>query len=103
MNVPILGIIENMSMFVCPNCQHETPIFSQGGGEMAAKELKVPFLGRIPIDLSIREGGDSGVPIGIAQPQSPISKSYENIAGQIASAISILNAGAKPIQIANFG
>ena len=70
---------------------------------MAAKELKVPFLGRIPIDLSIREGGDSGVPIGIAQPQSPISKSYENIAGQIASAISILNAGAKPIQIANFG
>ncbi|MCL4461171.1 MAG: Mrp/NBP35 family ATP-binding protein [Nitrospirae bacterium] len=102
-NVPILGIIENMSMFVCPNCQHETPIFSQGGGEMAAKELKVPFLGRIPIDLSIREGGDSGVPIGIAQPQSPISKSYENIAGQIASAISILNAGAKPIQIANFG
>ncbi|MHB8421371.1 MAG: Mrp/NBP35 family ATP-binding protein [Leptospirales bacterium] len=102
-NVPILGIIENMSTFVCPNCQHETPIFSQGGGELAAKELKVPFLGRIPIDLSIREGGDSGVPIGVGQPSSPITQCYKEIAGNLASAISILNSGSKPIQIGNFG
>ena len=70
---------------------------------MAAKELKVPFLGRIPIDLSIREGGDKGLPIGVGEPDSPIAKSYQNIAGNLASAISILNSGVKPIQIGNFG
>lgn len=101
-NVPILGIVENMSSFVCPHCHEETPIFSRGGGEAAAKELGVPFLGRIPIDLSIREGGDQGMPIAIGQPTHVISTVYKEIAGKLASAISILNAGAKPIQIAGF-
>jgi ATP-binding protein involved in chromosome partitioning len=100
-NVPILGIVENMSTFHCPNCHHETPIFSQGGGEAAAKELSVPFLGRIPIDLSIREAGDGGVPIGIARPESPLSAAYLQIAGNIASRISVLNSEYQPITLGN--
>ena len=102
-NVPILGIVENMSSFVYPHCHEETDIFSKGGGETAAHELHVPFLGRIPIDLSIREGGDSGHPIAVAHPESPLTQSYRDIAGKLASAISISNAGAIPIQIGNFG
>ena len=65
LNIPPLGIIENMSYFVCPNCQHEADIFGHGGGEQMAAELGVPFLGRIPIYQPIREGGDSGVPLMI--------------------------------------
>ncbi len=100
-NVPILGIVENMSSFHCPHCNHETPIFSQGGGEKAAAELKVPFLGRIPIDLSIRQAGDDGRPIGIAQPDSPLTAAYLKIAGNIASRISILNSEFQPITLGN--
>ncbi len=98
-NVPILGIVENMSSFHCPHCHHETPIFSQGGGEKAAAELKVPFLGRIPIDLSIRQAGDEGRPIGIAQPESPLAEAYLKIAGNIASRISVLNSEFTPITL----
>ena len=63
LNIPTLGIIENMSYFVCPNCSHEADIFGHGGGEQMAAELGVPFLGRIPIYQPIREGGDTGVPL----------------------------------------
>ena len=63
LNIPPLGIIENMSYFVCPNCRHEADIFGHGGGERMATELGVPFLGRVPIYQPIREGGDSGVPL----------------------------------------
>ena len=62
-NVPILGIIENMSYYVCGKCGERTEIFSYGGGERAAEKLGLPFLGRIPIDPAIRAGGDSGMPI----------------------------------------
>lgn len=100
-NVPILGIVENMSSFHCPNCDHETAIFSTGGGETAARELKVPFLGRIPIDLSIREAGDDGHPIGILHPESALSQTYLKIAGNIASRISVLNSEFQPITLGN--
>ena len=63
LNIPTLGIIENMSYFVCPNCHHEADIFGHGGGEQMATELGVPFLGRMPIYQPIREGGDTGVPL----------------------------------------
>ena len=62
LNIPPLGIVENMSYFVCPNCQHEADIFGHGGGERMAAELGVPFLGRIPIYQPIREGSDTGRP-----------------------------------------
>ena len=71
LNVPTLGLIENMSHFICPSCRHESDIFGKGGGETLAQDSEVPFLGRIPIYEPIRVGGDTGVPIAIGEPGSP--------------------------------
>jgi ATP-binding protein involved in chromosome partitioning len=73
--VEILGIAENMSYFVCPHCNHEIDIFSTGGGERTAKEFNVPFLGRIELDPTIREGGDSGHPVALGGEQANNAKS----------------------------
>jgi ATP-binding protein involved in chromosome partitioning len=89
LNIPPLGIIENMSHFVCPSCQHESDIFGQGGGERMAKELGVPFIGRIPIYQPIREGGDNGVPLLISEPDSPASRAFVSAAEQLAAQVSI--------------
>ena len=62
-DVPVIGLVENMSSFICPHCQHETPIFSKGTAQKASGQYNIPFLGRIPIELAIREGGDNGVPV----------------------------------------
>jgi ATP-binding protein involved in chromosome partitioning len=82
-NVPLLGIIENMSSFVCGHCGERTDIFSHGGGERAASKLGVPFLGSIPIDPAIREGGDSGHPIVTANPTSPQAAAFRDIAKKL--------------------
>jgi ATP-binding protein involved in chromosome partitioning len=82
-NVPLLGIIENMSFFLCGHCGERTDIFSHGGGERAATKLGVPFLGSIPIDPAIREGGDSGHPIVIANPTSPQAAAFRDIAQKL--------------------
>jgi ATP-binding protein involved in chromosome partitioning len=82
-NVPLLGIIENMSYYVCGKCGERTEIFSHGGGERAAEKLGVPFLGRIPIDPAIRIGGDAGMPIVVANPASPQTKAFLDIASAI--------------------
>ena len=66
-----LGIIENMSHFICNHCGERTEIFDYGGGERAAETVGVPFLGRIPIDPAIRTGGDTGTPIVVSDPASP--------------------------------
>lgn len=89
MRVPILGIVENMSFFLCPNCNHKTEIFSYGGGEKGAKEMNVPFLGRIPLQVEIRSGGDSGKPITAINPNHEISKIFMGIASQIAASASV--------------
>jgi ATP-binding protein involved in chromosome partitioning len=82
-NVPLLGIVENMSHFVCGHCGERTEIFSYGGGERAAEKLGVPFLGRIPIDPAIRDGGDTGHPIVVADPASPQAAAFQDIAQKI--------------------
>ena len=82
-NVPLLGIIENMSYFVCGHCGERTDIFSHGGGKQAAEKLGVPFLGYIPIDPAIRDGGDSGHPIVVADPSSPQTAAFRDIAKKI--------------------
>ncbi len=97
-NVPVLGIVENMSHFVCPHCAKTTEIFSRGGGEKAAIKLEVPFLGDIPIDPAIRQCGDEGTPIVVADPDSPQAKAFKTIAGKVAQQVSILNAAA-PIEL----
>lgn len=86
-NVPLLGIIENMSHFVCGHCGERTEIFSHGGGERAAAKLGVPFLGRIPIDPAIRDGGDTGHPIVVSDPASPQSEAFRDIAKKIMAAL----------------
>ena len=73
--VEILGMVENMSYFICPHCNHEIDIFSTGGGERTAKQVNVPFLGRIELDPAIREGGDSGHPVVLAGEQANNAKS----------------------------
>lgn len=92
-NVPVLGIIENMSYFVCGHCGERTEIFSHGGGERAAEKLGVPFLGRIPIDPAIRAGGDSGTPILVADPTSPQAVAFQDIAANLADRVNALTEG----------
>ena len=93
LNVPILGIIENMSFFQCPHCGERTEIFSHGGGEAASRKLEVPFLGEVPIDLKTRTGGDTGRPVVIDDPESGQSKIFMKIAEQMAARISTLSIG----------
>jgi len=89
LNIPTLGVIENMSYFTCPSCAHEADIFGTGGGESMAASLSVPFLGRVPLYQPIREGGDSGVPLMIAEPQSPAARAITAAAERLAAQVSI--------------
>jgi ATP-binding protein involved in chromosome partitioning len=89
LNVPVLGLVENMSHFVCPGCGEESDIFGKGGGEALAQEMAVPFLGRIPIYEPIRLGGDTGVPITIGEPQSAPARAFRAAAEQLAAQLSI--------------
>ncbi len=93
LNVPTLGLIENMSHFVCPRCGHESDIFGKGGGERVAAQLGVPFLGRIPLYEPIRVGGDTGVPIVIGEPDSPAARAFFDVAAQAAAQVSIASYG----------
>ena len=79
-NVPLLGVIENMSFFVCGHCGERTEIFSFAGGERAAKKFEIPFLGRIPLDPAIREGGDAGMPIVASVADSPLTLAFQGAA-----------------------
>ena len=89
LNIPPLGIIENMSYFACTNCHHEADIFGHGGGEKMAEELGMPFLGRLPIYQPIREGSDAGVPLMIAEPESPAGRAFLAAAERTAAQVSI--------------
>ena len=81
--VPVLGIVENMSYFLCPKCGERSEIFGHGGARAEAEKMGVPFLGEIPLHLDIRTTSDSGHPIVVSQPDSPHSQVYKNIAGRI--------------------
>ncbi len=89
LNITPLGLIENMSHFVCPDCRHESDIFGKGGGEDLAREMSVPFLGRVPIYEPIRVGGDTGVPITIGERGSPAAQAFHAAARQLAVQLSI--------------
>jgi ATP-binding protein involved in chromosome partitioning len=82
-NVPVLGIIENMSAFVCPHCGARSEIFKSGGGRRTAEELGVPFLGEVPIDPEIVAGGDTGAPIVAARPDSEAGKAFVALAAAV--------------------
>jgi len=79
-NVPITGLIENMSYFACPHCNQRTEIFAHGGGRREAQRLEIPFLGELPIYPEIRVGSDTGVPVVVSAPESPAGKAFLEIA-----------------------
>lgn len=79
-NVPIVGIIENMSTLTCPHCSHEIDVFKKGGGERLAQELVLPFLGKIPLDAEITLQSDNGEPIVLSRPGSPAAKAFMQLA-----------------------
>ncbi len=82
-DVPILGIVENMSFFACPHCGKRTEIFGHGGGKREASRLEAPFLGEIPLDAEIREGGDRGKPVVASSPRSDLAKAFADVAERI--------------------
>jgi ATP-binding protein involved in chromosome partitioning len=89
LNIPVLGVIENMSTFACPHCGERTDIFGHGGGEKMAAETGIPFLGAVPIDIRVRSGGDEGQPIVAVAPESPAGAAFVEVAGKVAAQISI--------------
>jgi ATP-binding protein involved in chromosome partitioning len=89
LNIPILGVVENMSYFVCGHCSERTEIFGNGGGRRMSEEMKIPFLGEVPIDTRVRSGGDEGQPIVAAAPDAPAAQALAEIAGKVAAQISV--------------
>ena len=93
--VPVLGIVENMSYFLCPKCGERSEIFGHGGAREEAEKLGVPFLGEVPLHLDIRTTSDSGRPIVVDQPDSPHTQVYKNIAGRVWKQLSANQRGAR--------
>jgi ATP-binding protein involved in chromosome partitioning len=89
LDVPVLGVIENMSHFVCGHCGERTEIFGRGGGRTMAEEMGIPFLGDVPMETTVRSGGDEGRPIALAEGDSPAARAFRDAARQVAAQISI--------------
>ena len=98
-NVRMLGLIENMSYHTCTHCGGREEIFGNGGAEAAAKRLEIPFLGAIPLDIQIRQGGDNGNPITAADRKSPIAAIYRDLAAKLAQQVSIAGFEAPQLSI----
>jgi ATP-binding protein involved in chromosome partitioning len=95
LNVPIIGIVENMSAFVCPHCGEATEIFGRGGGERFAQEHGLDFLGKGPLDITVRQGGDVGVPAVAQREPGPAAQALEAMAGLVAARMSVRAATAQ--------
>ena len=87
-NVPVLGIVENMSTFICPKCGTRTDIFGHGGARAEAERLGVPFLGEVPLDIVIRENSDAGKPVVATAPEGPHAQAYRDIAARVRESLS---------------
>jgi ATP-binding protein involved in chromosome partitioning len=92
LNVPILGVVENMSYFICPTCNDKHYIFGEGGARKISEEFKIPFLGEIPLNSGIMSGSDLGKPIIITNPDSPSANAFRSSAKNIAAQCSIIAA-----------
>ena len=91
LNIPVLGVVENMSYFVCGHCQERTEIFGNGRGRKMAEAKQIPFLGEVPIDTRVRSGGDEGLPIVSSAPDAPAAQAFASVASQVAAQVSIQN------------
>jgi ATP-binding protein involved in chromosome partitioning len=89
LNIPPIGIVENMSYYACTNCHHEADIFGHGGGQTLAEAAGVPFLGRLPIYQPIREGSDTGVPLVVSEPESSAARAFMTVAERTAAAVAV--------------
>jgi ATP-binding protein involved in chromosome partitioning len=87
-NVPVLGIVENMSTFICPHCGTRSDIFGHGGARHEAERLGVPFLGEVPLDIAIRENSDAGKPVVATAPDGPLAQAYRDIAARVRDSLS---------------
>jgi ATP-binding protein involved in chromosome partitioning len=94
LEVPVLGVVENMSYFLCPHCGERTDIFAHGGAQKMAEKYKAPFLGEIPLDVAIRVGGDSGMPVTVSHPDSAYALPFKKLAQTVAAQVSVMNAQA---------
>jgi ATP-binding protein involved in chromosome partitioning len=90
-DVPVLGVVENMSGFVAPDTGKVYDIFGRGGGQLVAEQMGVPYLGEVPIDPDVRVAGDTGVPIVVSRPESPAALALTEVAQKLAAAVSVLN------------
>ena len=90
LNVPIFGVIENMSYFVCPHCKEQTEIFGHGGARAAADDLGLEFLGELPLDIETRRSADEGAPIVVKAPESPQAQAFVEVAKKVAARCSVL-------------
>jgi ATP-binding protein involved in chromosome partitioning len=99
LNIPTLGLIENMSHFICAGCGREADIFGMGGGERLATELSVPFLGQVPLQAPVRSSGDAGVPIVIADPESAPARAIMAAAERVAQQVSIASFASRAIPL----
>ena len=103
LNIPPIGLLENMSHFECPSCGEATDLFGRGGGEALAQELNVPFLGHIPLYAPVRRGGDSGVPIVLAEPESAAARALISASERVAQQVSIASFARRAIPLTPVG
>jgi ATP-binding protein involved in chromosome partitioning len=94
--VPLIGVVENMSYFVCPHCGARTDVFSHGGARKEAEKLGVPFLGEVPLDIAIRANSDDGRPVAASMPGSAQASAFLEIARRVADTLAVGAPGAKP-------
>ena len=90
LEVPVIGVIENMSYFVCPTCDTRHELFGRGGGQRIAEAFEAPFLGQVPLQPNVRTGGDEGQPVVLADPESPAAQGFNAVAGAVARQVSVL-------------
>jgi ATP-binding protein involved in chromosome partitioning len=97
MSVPVIGLVENMSAFVCPHCGEATEIFGRGGGERFARQHDIEFLGGIPLDMSVRQGGDAGIPAVAQREPGPAAQALAALARTVAARVSVRAARQQPV------
>lgn len=99
LNVPVLGVVENMSGFACPNCRHVSHPFTKDGAKALAEKHLLPFLGSVPLDGRVCDAGEDGTPVSLSHPDSPASAAFRSVARQVAAQVSLQNHRRKSLEI----
>jgi ATP-binding protein involved in chromosome partitioning len=97
LSVPVIGLVENMSAFVCPHCGEETEVFGRGGGQRFAQRHEIHYFGGIPLDVKVRQGGDAGIPAVAQREPGPAALVLRDLARQVAARMSVRAAQEAPV------